>query len=1832
MATSSDYENSEANNVAREHDDFATYNASNSIASQRTVATPLPSSASVPLSPSPTDRTAVRVGQENTVAINKTPDADAKLASMFEVSGEDVLSAEQIFGSMSFDHLVRTPSFSAGANDGAVDNESRLSADPDAPELVEAPSKAVHLKFESTSGISFVPATSFAALENSGTTNQSAVEPLGPITGTPYLSEGSSEFFEYNASTGDPNRSKSIGYVYAENANSMGIKNWQNSPFELKWEDAPDGSGRKLFHLYVKNWNHPAFNYEGTVNHEVQVEIEAWKQPESGSNTSRAVLTFTLHNVDEPPVMSLTPTPITEGAQNGISAGILEGRAFQSMIPYPDFRILNDTGVFELVSINPGQTEIRVKNGSLVNYEDPSSYTVTIEAWSFDSPLKTVKTFVLNVQNVNENIPVIGGTAPFNTYWDTDSIQAFKNVTITDGDAQDILTVTITLDIASKGALTNIGPNATWNAQTGTYTVQGDAVFVQNAVRALIFEPTDRSTESVGSGQLVNFTITVNDGYGPVSNSDTTLSIHAQNRAPTAVTLSHNVISDHVPSGTEVGILGAADQANDVEFTYRLVNNVGKPFELSINGGVTKLITVGTVDYESADPLLKTVVENGITRKYYEVDIEVTDLGGASATKTLLVYVEDVVGDPVNNAPVLGGVDPTVHPFWDTDFPAAFADLTVADQDNDIVTVTVRLDTASKGVLRNFTIGSYDAVNGIYSVSGSAVDVQAALRDLRFDPTDRPNDSVGAGQITTFTITLFDGGARAVGEINISSHTHNRAPTDITLSNNHIVERSLQGAEVGILAAVDPNAGDTAFTYQLINNDGKPFTLDTSNNMVRLVTSAVIDYESTSPLLKAMTDQNGVEHKYYEVEIEVTNLNLTSETYTKTVQVFVDDIPSDPPQNPTPTDIWLTANTAAELQGLVEVGTLKTVDQDPLDTFAYELINDAGGRFVLQGGDKLFTKVELDYESMDPLLKTDFDGRYYEIEVRSTDQGGSGTSVTKILKVYVTDTADDPFNTTPVIGGADAPVSLRVADTGLISLFAGVTISDAEGDVVTVTIVMDDPTKGEFDPASWGIGSYDAVTGIYTVIASVELAHTAVQGLRFNPTDRPMDPAGTVQSTNFSITVSDGNTSVRNTNITVDAVVGLSNQAPDAPTLTGGLIAETALAGDFVGELNAFDVDIDPVTFTFADSGSTTSLDGAFKIVRNVTTGKYEIQVANHDAIQVLQDTTVSYDIIASDGRGGTASSPVSITINDVPAGNSAPTGLLLNGGTSVSILENLTAIGDLSATDVDGDPLSYAIMDDPDGMFVIVGNAIDGYKLRVAPFKNLDAESKILHTVTVRVSDGHEGGYTDQVFTINVEDDPAEQNHAPTDLILNGTTIAENSIWGTIVGTLQGIDQDTTDTLVYTLFQDDSGKFEIVGNELRLKKGATLNYEDKKFHDVILRVTDLNGTGVSYDKAFRIIVEDVPDPEPQHDPSGIFLSRDFVYENLSPGAEVGTVIGLDQDGGDTLTYTMISDAGGRFTLSTVNGVTKLVTNAVLDYESTDPLLLKEWVNGIELRYHNVEVQVSDGTRTKNEVLKVYVNDVVNESVVNNAPTSIVIENNAVRENSLTGVLVGQLSATDLDVGDQLAWRLLDDAGGRFILQNGEIRVLNGKLLDFEQKKDWNITVEVNDGKGGIAEKVINIVVRNLAVDNITGADVGEKFVGGNRADRLTGGGGNDTLIGANGNDTLDGGTGSDVFVFTTRANATTNMDTIRNFDAGDQIHLTKSAVAYSALGIIGQELTVGEFTVGTAATSAATRIIYDDQTGKLYYDADGTGSGSAIQFALLQSKPTLTHQQFFVI
>ncbi len=116
------------------------------------------------------------------------------------------------------------------------------------------------------------------------------------------------------------------------------------------------------------------------------------------------------------------------------------------------------------------------------------------------------------------------------------------------------------------------------------------------------------------------------------------------------------------------------------------------------------------------------------------------------------------------------------------------------------------------------------------------------------------------------------------------------------------------------------------------------------------------------------------------------------------------------------------------------------------------------------------------------------------------------------------------------------------------------------------------------------------------------------------------------------------------------------------------------------------------------------------------------------------------------------------------------------------------------------------------------------------------------------------------------------------------------------------------------------------------------------------------------------------------------------------------------------------------------------------------------------------------------------------------------------------------------------------------------------------------------------------------------------------RGSYLDGAGGNDTLEGGASNDRLTGGDGADAFLFTA-APGDASADRITDFVSGtDQIWL--DATIMTVLGVSGRFApNDGRFYAAAGAMSghdADDRIVFDTSSGKLYYDADGSGAGAA--------------------
>jgi len=227
--------------------------------------------------------------------------------------------------------------------------------------------------------------------------------------------------------------------------------------------------------------------------------------------------------------------------------------------------------------------------------------------------------------------------------------------------------------------------------------------------------------------------------------------------------------------------------------------------------------------------------------------------------------------------------------------------------------------------------------------------------------------------------------------------------------------------------------------------------------------------------------------------------------------------------------------------------------------------------------------------------------------------------------------------------------------------------------------------------------------------------------------------------------------------------------------------------------------------------------------------------------------------------------------------------------------------------------------------------------------------------------------------------------------------------------------------------------------------------------------------------------------------------------------------------------------------------------------------------------------------------------------------------------NTLANVLTGNSAANILNGGagaDKMSGGLGNDT---YYVDNAADQVIESS--DASLGGTDTVISSVTRTLGNYQE---NLTLSGTAAINGTGNALANVLTGNSAANILNGGAGNDKLYGGSGNDTLAGGTGRDIFVFNTTLSTTNNMDRITDFSVVDDTIYLENAV-FTKLTATGA-LNAANFRIGTAALDSNDYLIYNKGTGALLYDADGSGSGAAVQIALLGTGLALTNADFIVI
>ena len=186
----------------------------------------------------------------------------------------------------------------------------------------------------------------------------------------------------------------------------------------------------------------------------------------------------------------------------------------------------------------------------------------------------------------------------------------------------------------------------------------------------------------------------------------------------------------------------------------------------------------------------------------------------------------------------------------------------------------------------------------------------------------------------------------------------------------------------------------------------------------------------------------------------------------------------------------------------------------------------------------------------------------------------------------------------------------------------------------------------------------------------------------------------------------------------------------------------------------------------------------------------------------------------------------------------------------------------------------------------------------------------------------------------------------------------------------------------------------------------------------------------------------------------------------------------------------------------------------------------------------------------------------------------------------------------------------------------------NDKIVEVENKGTDRVITTIDFVLGEEDSIELFTTSNSTGTSNIdlTGNEFAQTIIGNAGDNRIEGKDGSDTLRGLGGNDT---------FIFKDRITPT-NIDMIADFDVtSDTIAIDNDPFFFSALRWEPDGTLRGRFFKANkegVATDGNDTIIYDTDSGELYYDPDGSGSGRREHFATLSSGLDLKADNFEVI
>ena len=1377
----------------------------------------------------------------------------------------------------------------------------------------------------------------------------------------------------------------------------------------------------------------PDFEYAQDSNTDNTYELEL--SVFDGSHTTTEEITITVTNVDESPSFA-------SATQNLSVNENTSGSVYQAQATDPEQATLSysasgtDAGLFDLDSAS-GVLSFKATPDFEAPIDSGADNVYELSISASDGANSASQALTITVTNVNE-APSFTSTS---VNLDTDENDA---------------SFTHTVDAATD-------PDS---GQTLAYQLGGDdavAFDFDTTTRALAFKqsPNYESPQDQDSDNAYQIDIIASDGEYETTQSIAIAVTDLNDESPQFTSLNLQTV-DYTT--VQVGDIVYTAQADDADagdqISYALGGADAANFDFDSS--------TGELSFNQLPNLEDFPTDGGID---YQLSITATDLAANSTDLALTISLLDDTG----TAPTF-----------------AQASVSINVDENVIGSVyTAQATDVDVGDTLSYSISGTDS---------SYFTIDPSSGDLNFNTApdyESPSDD-GKDNTYELSITATDSMAKQAQQsltISINNLNDNAPQFDLSANSFDVAENT---TAVTTVSASDADGDD--LTFSLTNStDSNLFTLDSTSGALAFISAP--DFE---------TPQDSNADNTYDLELNVFD---GANTTTQSISVTVTNVDESPSFASASQSLSVSENSSgAVYQAQASDPEQATLTYSASGTDA-ELftINSSSGELSFKTPPDFETPGDSGADNTYNLTITATDGasqasQSLSITVTNVNEAPSFASTSVSLDIdendasftHIVDSADDPDQgetLTYQLGGDDAADfnfdsstrSLSFANTPDFETPADqdsdnayqidIIASDGEYETTqSIAIVVTDlnDEAPQFTSASSLVLDYTSVvvgTTIYTAQAtdadagdsvvytlggadssafsfdssSGELAFTQLPSL-----DSPQDDNGD-NSYELVITATD---SAGNSN-DLDLSINVVDDTGSAPTFDQASVSINVDENTASSVYTAQATDSDPGdTLTYSISGTDSSL---FTI--NPSSGDLSFQSAPdyENPSDSDADNTYELTITATDSIGKQATQSLAITVTNI--NDNAPQFAL--SANSFDVAENTTAVTIVSASDADGDDLTFSLTNSTDSNLFSLDSSSGVLAFASAPDFENPADNNADNTYELELSVFDGANTTTQSISVTVTNVDESPSFASASQSLS---VSENSSGA--VYQAQASDPEGA-TLTYSASGTDAELFTINSSSGELSFKTPPDFEtpgdsgaDNTYN---LTITATDGAN-QVNQSLSITVTNVNEA-PSFASASVNLDIDENDASFTHTVDAAD----DPDSGQTLAYQLGGDDAADFNFD--SSTRALSFKQTPDFESpTD-----QGANNV----YQITITASDADYSTTQAITITVADLNDEAPQFTSAASLALDYTSV----VVGTTIYTVQATDADAGDSVVYTLSGTDQQHFSFAASSGALAFSELPSLENPKDadkdniYQLSIAATDSAGNSNDLDLSINV-----------------------------------------------------------------------------------------------------------------------------------------------------------